>query len=353
MHRVGRETVLTLMLDRAKARRAIVEVLRGQSPGAVELFKGGPFGEIEESDRTFWLELFARLTILDLAKQNRRLRELEPRYGLAMVGPLTWSLDESMGFDEWSEAVDTLKWDSRWAASRASREFRSNMVVERPLVPCVDGWHATGVIAIEDSIPWYVDQYLTHGYPSEEHQASPSTRQRAVATRFEASVVEAARRLGMVAGEVDVSGSWQVGAEIRLCKSGPPGQVDALAMAPDETVGLVIECKVLQIPTSRSAMRNAVAKLGDQDAEGIHRKLAGKLEWAKRTFPETSWTAIVLTDRPHPMCFARKGDHPIVEFRELISALEGSSPLRGVGVPGFLETSEWRRLAFAPNPQEM
>src|SRR5215216_5603037 len=97
---------------------------------------------------------------------------------------------------------------------------------------------------------------------------------------LEKRVVDTCRKLGLQAGRVTGSGTWehQSGIEILRSKCGCacPGEIDCLAMTKDRRVAFVLECKVLRLSNTYGALRNVLGKLNSDDSDGFHFRLRKK-----------------------------------------------------------------------------
>lgn len=87
------------------------------------------------------------------------------------------------------------------------------------------------------------------------------------------------RQVGKPAGlAIPATGQQEI---VNWCVLGGkvPGEIDVLALHPSGLYALVVECKVLTQPFSRSKLTNVVGKLGPDDQAGFHSNLERKVNW--------------------------------------------------------------------------
>ncbi len=215
-------------------------------------------------------------------------------------------------------------WEKAWS-SRLDGAALVNALAERPLVRCDNSadFYATSPLLMADSFATAIETAF-FAYPGREalHLPDPAF-QAAFAEPFEDSVIQICRAAGWDAGRVSAGGVWSAGRSGtptapsvlgRKC----PGEIDCLAVSHDRRRAWVLECKVLKLPFTFSTARNVSGKLGGDDSESFHSRLAAKVAWVESIWPDTRVAGAIVVDRIFPNPPAR---HPVVLDAELSALL--------------------------------
>jgi hypothetical protein len=101
-----------------------------------------------------------------------------------------------------------------------------------------------------------------------------------------------------------------------------PGEIDVLALHPSGLLALILECKVLTQPFSKSKLTNIVGKLGPDDQESFHSKLERKVNWLSDVpaLKGADVAGALLVDQGSFL--GRGAPHPVVDLEQLTSLLE-------------------------------
>jgi hypothetical protein len=195
-------------------------------------------------------------------------------------------------------------WRRAWHANQPPERYKT-LLVDRPILRIRpdEELFATSLFLIGDSINWFVEMALMDEPYASGVKLSPACFQRLVSAPFEEQVIGSFREAGFVAGRVSGKGTWsnQNGTvDLSLALGTPPGEVDCLAIHP-RGPGFVVECKVLNFPTTPARMQNVLGKLGERDTEGFRHKISAKVRWMSRYIDRTRGPfGMILLDRRLP-----------------------------------------------------
>jgi hypothetical protein len=295
---------------------AILQVLGGADPTQIQLFSGTLFAAVPQgSAPDFWRGLLARFLLLIAAIDTRR-QVMSTHVGVAILGRagLQISADlfsQEIRREEMQSAVASMFWQRKWFEGRNSGGGIGGLVVERPIMRLTksDEIFATAAPLIFDSISWFVEASVMRYVQQGGALLPESVFQSEISSALEKRVCEAFRKAGFDAGQLNEAGVWDLGSEKRLLRhltgQACPGELDVLALHRPSGHLFAIECKVLGLPFTESAIRNIISKVGPDDAESFHSKVSAKLEWVRgcegflRLMPSRSGALLVL-DRPMP-----------------------------------------------------
>lgn len=259
---------------------AVTRVLEGEKSSEIELFAGTVFAQAGEKP-AFWLGLKARLTVLQYALRFK-LAGAEVYSGVVLFEEFA---AEITGFglqaDSVQASVEACFWQADWYRKRRVKEFPSNMLVERPVLRIDNKTFATTVLTILDSINCFVENSVFDCADYGGAPVHPLAFQMHISQPFEQKVVDLCQEAGWKASVVKQNGYWAAGNCQLVHPNGTrvPGEIDVLALHPSGLFALVIECKVLAQPFSRSKLTNVIGKLGAADQEGFHTNLEKKVNW--------------------------------------------------------------------------
>ncbi|MHA7630513.1 hypothetical protein [Corallococcus sp. M7] len=295
---------------------AILQALDGEDPARIQLFSGTLFAAVPQgSAMDFWRGMLARFLLL-MAAVGTRHQVMSTDIGVAILGRFEFQVSaefvsQKIGQEEMQPIVESLFWQRKWFEKRNSGGAIGGLVVERPIMRFTrsDELFATAGPLIFDSISWFVEasamRYVHQGgVPLPE-----SVFQSKISSALEERVCAAFRKAGFEAGQLNEAGVWDLGGEKRLLRNLTvpkcPGELDVLALHRPSGHLFAIECKVLGLPFTESAIRNVISKVGPDDAESFHSKVNAKLEWVRgcegfQKLNANRSGALLVLDRPMP-----------------------------------------------------
>ncbi|MBV4466038.1 hypothetical protein KVG95_22220 [Pseudomonas sp. SWRI79] len=302
---------------------AVTRVLEGEKSSDIELFAGTVFAQAGEKP-AFWLGLKARLTVLQFALQFK-LAGAEVYSGVVLFEEFA---AEITGFGlqvaSVQASVEACFWQADWYPKRRMKDFPSNMLVERPVLRIDNKTFATTVLTIIDSINCFVENSVFDCADYGGSPVHPSAFQMHISQPFEQAAVDLCLKIGWKAGVVSDKGYWAAGNCQLVHPNGKkvPGEIDVLALHPSGLLALILECKVLTQPFSKSKLTNVVGKLGPDDQENFHSKLERKVNWLSDV-PALKGAEVVgalLVDQGSFL--GRGAPHPVVDLEQLTDLLE-------------------------------
>jgi hypothetical protein len=323
-HRTLRDSIQVIWRDAVGFTEAVTEVLGGASPRKIKLFQGTVFEEIE-SPKKFWLGLAVRLHLLAHAARFRQLGR-EDLIGISIFETFA-SATSLLGTDqvEVTLATQAMFWQGEWHAKRVtSRDFLSNLLVERPAIRIDDHTFVLGLANMADAINCFVEHsvFRCHGYggvpvPEEAFR-------RRVSQPFEDRVVSVFTDAGWKADHVSERGAWCGTTVNHPSNEAIPGEVDVFALHPAGKVAFLVECKVLAALFATNKMVNVAQKLGATDAEGFHRKLEAKAMWLRGTpqFSHVEIRTLIVVDQDAFM--AKDAPNRVINIEDLPAAMAES-----------------------------
>ncbi|NOK08150.1 hypothetical protein [Corallococcus exercitus] len=295
---------------------AILQALDGADPAQIQLFSGTLFAAVPQGGAAdFWRGLLARFLLL-IAAIDTRQQVMSTHIGVTIMGQLGLLISANI-FSQRAEqekmqsAVASLFWQRKWFEGRTSGGAIGELVVERPIMRFTrtDELFATAGPLIFDSISWFVEASVMRYTQQGGHPLPESVFQSKISSALEERVCAAFRKAGFEAGQLTKEGMWDLGDDKRrlrhLADEKCPGELDVLALHRPSGHLFAIECKVLGLPFTESAIRNVMSKVGPDDAESFHSKVNAKLEWVRgcegfSRFNANRSGALLVLDRPMP-----------------------------------------------------
>jgi hypothetical protein len=300
---------------------AAAVVLRGAEPSAAPALTGSVFASVG-TKREFWLGVSGRLLLLIHLLAVKRQVSDRPA-GIVLFeefGVLTSQLGDDQA--QAKAATQQMFWQSDWYARR-SGSFLSGMLVERPAIRIDGKTFVASVGNMMDSINAFVEDSVFRDTRYGGVELAETVFREHVSGPFEARAIEVFRNANWLAGSVTESGIWKA-TNVRLLHtegSPCPGEIDVLGVHPSGRFAMLVECKVLRQPRAYNTLVNLVRKLGADDSDGFHSKLARKLTWLRSTveFQDLEVVPVILVDQGAVL--ARNPPHLVVEFEDLPEVL--------------------------------
>jgi hypothetical protein len=302
---------------------AVTRMLEGEKSSNIELFIGTIFAQAGEKP-AFWLGLKARLTVLQFALQFK-LAGAEVSSGVVLFEKFAAEIT-GFGLQVTSAqaSVEACFWQADWYTKRRMKDFPSNMLVERPVLRIDNKTFATTALTIIDSINCFVENSVFDCADYGGSPVHPSAFQMHISQPFEQAAVDLCLKRGWQAGVVSDKGYWAAGDCQLVHPNGKkvPGEIDVLALHPSGLLALILECKVLAQPFSKSKLTNIVGKLGPDDQESFHSKLERKVNWlsAVPALKGAKVAAALLVDQGSFLGWG--APHLVVDLEQLTDFLE-------------------------------
>ncbi len=302
---------------------AVAEVLSGANPSRIGLFQGTIFEEIQNSQE-FWLGLSARVQLLAHAAKFRSVGRGDRIGGISLFEKFA-SPSRFIGSDptKANAAIQSMFWQPGWHASRLrSRDFLSNMLIERPALRIDDRTFVVAMTNIGDSINCFVEHSVFRCFGYAGVPVSEEAFRRFVSQPFEDRTIECFVARGWKADHISESGMW-CGTSLRHPSGIPiPGEVDVLALHPGGRIAVIAECKVLVSPFSSTKLLNVSRKLGAIDSDGFHSKLQRKADWLRQTPAFEKLVLLQLLVVDEGAVVARNSPSPVVDIDALSAFID-------------------------------
>ena len=257
---------------------AVTRVLNGERSSTIELFRDTLFASVGENP-DFWLGLRSRVTLLAFAARFK-LAGAQDFSGVVLFEEFAAELQVGPHAASAKLSTEACFWKVDWYNNRV-KGSPANMLVERPVLRIDKTTFATSVLTIMDSINCFVENSVFSNVGYGGATVKSDAFQLHFSRPFEQEAVDLFLEAGWKASGVSDTGYWAAG-NCQLVRPGGgevPGEIDVLALHPSGLYALVVECKVLTQPFSRSKLTNVVGKLGPDDQAGFHSNLERKVNW--------------------------------------------------------------------------
>ena len=242
-----------------------------------DVFGNSFLAEVSPKETDFWSKLWAlsRIMLIAVSRNNTYSRDL---LRMSLISEGLIPSRSSIPPAKLQQTIFNCFWRQDWHREQINKDSNvlQSMIVERPCIRIrdVDNLFATSPFLIIDAINNCMERYIhKNDRLYEKYFTKP----------FEDRVSDILRKYGFRCGEVSESGIWMMGTG-NISLDNPkrmPGQIDILALAPNQNQALLIDCKLVHFPYQSNTLRNVIAKFDDCDTDEFHKKIEKKRNWLK------------------------------------------------------------------------
>lgn len=285
--RLAPHTTQLFLHKPAEGLQGLHRVLSGEAPAHVAELAGTLFARLPGPEAyLFWAGLWSHVVFL-LASIGHSRVVTERSSSISVMSKTGFAVPRNIEHPHLlAQALLDRQWEVGWYR-RQDPDIYPSLVNRRPVIGILSdqSLSVTSPALLMDALNHFVETSFMPEQPSTGAPLPESAFEQLVAFQFEQRVVELFREVGFRAGAVTRAGVWRTAEgdeDLSTCAGLPPGQIDVLAVHRESGCVLVVECKVLSLPTTAGRLRNLVGKVSEEDGEGFWSKLESKCRWMRQ-----------------------------------------------------------------------